>query len=368
MNRREFLEFVVASAVTQGQTADAPTIALLGQALVRYDLRKESPTSFERTRELLKGTSVVFTNFEAAIQTSPEVRAAHAGLIHNAEPAALDCLREMGVNLLALSSNHAADLGSEGIVATIHAAEQRGMVIAGTGADISEAVRPGILRTSHGTIAMVGFLSGGFPGDSAIAAPGRPGALHLKLQSDHTWEPSDRERILAAIRSAAGRADWVLAYHHNHEYDEKTKEKVPESQQQIARLCVDAGATLYVAHGFPGIRGVEIYKGYPLFHGMGNFIFQTRRVVYYAADTAAWQGVVVKCQLGKNVVSEIRVYPVSLRETRTLEEGQDAFFPAGAPRPAVGEQAQAILRTFRLLCEELGTQVTVRDAHALVSP
>ena len=191
--------------------------------------------------------------------------------------------------------------------------------------------------------------------------------FQLRARSDHTWEPSDRERVLSAVRSAAGQADWVLAYHHNHEYDEKIRQQVPDSQKQIAHLCVDAGATLYVAHGFPGIRAVEIYKGCPLFHGLGSFIFQTRRVVYYATDIAAWQSVVVKCQLGKNVATEIRVYPVTLRENQRREEGQGVLFPAGAPRPAIGEEAQVILGTFGRLCEEFGTHVTIRDTHAVVT-
>ena len=347
------------------QSPDTPTIALLGQALIRHDLRKESPASFERMREFLSGTPLVFTNFEAVVQTSFEVRAAKAGLIHNAEPDALDCLRALGVNLLALSSNHAADLGPAGITATIHEARQRGMVTAGTGSDLSEAARPGVLRTSQGTIAIVGFESGG---QIESAGPGRPGVLRLRARSDRTWEPSDRERILAALTSAAQQADWVLAYHHNHEYDEKTRQQVPESQQQIAHSCVDAGATLYVAHGFPGIRGIEVYKGYPLVHGLGSFIFETRRVVYYAADTDAWQSIVVKCQLGKNAVTHIRIYPLSLRENQRLEEGQGVLFPAGAPRPAVGDEAQRILGTFRRLSEQMGTHVNVRETYAEVEP
>jgi poly-gamma-glutamate capsule biosynthesis protein CapA/YwtB (metallophosphatase superfamily) len=241
------------------------------------------------------------------------------------------------------------------------------MVTAGTGTDISEAARPGILRTRHGTIAMVGFASGGLVDDSGIAGPNRPGVFQLKARSDRTWEPSDRERVLAAVRSATGQADWVLAYHHNHEYDQKIGQQVPDSQKQIARLCVDAGATFYVAHGFPGIRAVEFYKGHPLFHGLGNFIFQTRRVVYYATDKAAWQSVVVKFQLGKSVPAEIRVYPVSLSENQRREEGQGVLFPAGAPRPAIGEEAQMILGTFGHLCEELGTHVTTRDTYAVVT-
>src|SRR5262249_25387111 len=134
MSRREFIGALAASASVRSQSSDAnPTIALLGQALIRHDLRRESPESFERMREFLKGTTFVFTNFEAAVQTSLDIRAAKTGLIHNAEPDTLDCLREMGVNLLALASNHAPDLGARGLTATINEAKQRGMITAGTG-------------------------------------------------------------------------------------------------------------------------------------------------------------------------------------------------------------------------------------------
>jgi poly-gamma-glutamate synthesis protein (capsule biosynthesis protein) len=369
MSRREFIGALAASASVRSQSSDAnPTIALLGQALIRHDLRKESPESFERMREFLKGTPFVFTNFEAAVQTSLDIHAAKTGLIHNAEPDTLDCLREMGVNLLALASNHAPDLGARGLTATINEAKQRGMTTAGTGRDISEAATPGVLRTSHGTIAIVGFESGGQIDDLVESAgPGRPGVLRLRVRSDRAWEPSDRELILAAVKSAAEQADWVLAYHHNHEYDENTRQQVPENQQQIGRACVDAGATLYVAHGYPGIRGIEIYKGHPLCHGLGNFIFETRRVVYYAADADAWQSVAVKCQLGKKAVTAIQVYPLSLRENQQPESGRGVLFPAGAPRPAVGDEAHGILQTFLRLCEQIGTRVNVGDTYAQVN-
>jgi poly-gamma-glutamate synthesis protein (capsule biosynthesis protein) len=365
MNRRHFLTAVATSTIASEAAPDAPQISLLGQALIRHDLRKESPVSFERMKDLLSGSPTVFTNFEAAVQTSLDVRAASSGLVHNAEPDTLDCLRALGVNLLALSSNHAADLGPAGIMATIREAERKGMITAGTGSDIVAAARPGVLRTRQGTIAMVGFVSAQSMDDAAIAGPNRPGVLPLRARADRSWEPTDSELVLSAVRLASQQADWVLAYHHNHEYDEKNPQQVPRSQKDIARLCVDAGASLYVAHGYPGVRAIEFYKGHALFHGLGNFIFQTRRVVFYASDTAAWNSIVVKCALGKDAGKGIRVYPLSLRENQSREEGP--IFPAGAPRLALGEEAQVILRTFGRLCNEIGTQVRIGDTYALVT-
>jgi hypothetical protein len=58
---------------------------------------------------------------------------------------------------------------------------------------------------------------------------------------------------------------------------------------------------------------------------------------------------------------------VSLRESQRREEGQGVMFPAGAPRPALGEEAQVILGTFGRLSEELGTHVAIRDTYGVVT-
>lgn len=75
-------------------------------------------------------------------------------------PEALDALKTFGFNLLALSGNHAFDLKATGIRNTIHEADSRGIVHAGTGNNVSEAAAPGYLHTSNGTIALIASASG----------------------------------------------------------------------------------------------------------------------------------------------------------------------------------------------------------------
>ncbi len=41
----------------------------------------------------------------------------------------------------------------------------------------------------------------------------------------------------------------------------------------FAHRCVDAETRAFVGHGAPVLQAIEIYKGAPLFYGLGNFLF-----------------------------------------------------------------------------------------------
>ncbi len=42
---------------------------------------------------------------------------------------------------------------------------------------------------------------------------------------------------------------------------------------------IDAGADVFVGHGPHVLRGIEIYKGKPIFYSLSNFIFQNETVL-----------------------------------------------------------------------------------------
>jgi poly-gamma-glutamate synthesis protein (capsule biosynthesis protein) len=48
---------------------------------------------------------------------------------------------------------------------------------------------------------------------------------------------------------------------------------------EFAHAAIDAGADLFVASGPHVLRGIEIYKGKPIFYSLGNFIFENWLVV-----------------------------------------------------------------------------------------
>nr|WP_318528309.1 CapA family protein [Mesorhizobium sp. ZC-5] len=51
----------------------------------------------------------------------------------------------------------------------------------------------------------------------------------------------------------------------------------PDYQQSFARKMIDAGADAYVGHGPHLPRGIEIYKGRPIFYSLGNFFYDDLR-------------------------------------------------------------------------------------------
>ena len=47
---------------------------------------------------------------------------------------------------------------------------------------------------------------------------------------------------------------------------------------------VDASADLFVGHGPHALRGIEIYKGKPIFYSLGDFLFQNETVLRLPDD------------------------------------------------------------------------------------
>src|SRR5581483_7803186 len=141
----------------QNPSAASITITLAGQSMIRSDIRTTAPASIPVIQELLKG-DVVFTNFEGAVAEKGETVREGRGFL--APPEALDALKTFGVNLLALSGNHAFDLKVAGIRNTIRESDSRKIVHAGTGDTLAQAAAPGYLRTPKGTIALIASASG----------------------------------------------------------------------------------------------------------------------------------------------------------------------------------------------------------------
>ena len=53
----------------------------------------------------------------------------------------------------------------------------------------------------------------------------------------------------------------------------------------MTRACIDAGADVFAVHGSHYMAGVEIYKGKPIFYGLGDFFFQYHTFEALGADS-----------------------------------------------------------------------------------
>ncbi len=87
---------------------------------------------------------------------------------------------------------------------------------------------------------------------------------------------ADEQAILKSIRDAAKRSDIVLAALHTHEGLNENWYAVepPTFVEEFARKAIDAGATAVVGHGAHFARGVEMYKGCPIFYNLGSLLME----------------------------------------------------------------------------------------------
>jgi poly-gamma-glutamate capsule biosynthesis protein CapA/YwtB (metallophosphatase superfamily) len=333
---------------------------LVGQALIDYDIRHYRPDSFREMKEALRGGDILFTNLEVPIRTSESVKPVKTGdAAHGAPPAVLDVLKELGFNLLSLGNNHSWDFGAPGLLDTITESRNRGFAHAGTGRTLSEATAAAFLTTASTRVALVAMASGGLmPGSPA--GPNTPGINELKLDlTTERWDEQDQDRILASIRAAREKAPHVIAYQHHH-YWKDDMEETPPWLKEWARKCIDAGATVFVAHGVPILHGIEIYKGRPIFYSLGNFIFHSRLIGRWPPD--AWRSVIAELRFEDDELQRVTLTPIVLNEQGT--PGDQFNETRGAPRLASADEGAAILHRLTHISRALGTELTMSGQKA----
>jgi poly-gamma-glutamate capsule biosynthesis protein CapA/YwtB (metallophosphatase superfamily) len=206
-----------------------------------------------------------------------------------------------------------------------------------------------------------------------------------------TANKKDIDGIVRWIKVARGMAEVVLVSLHAHEQMPDNKEIPAEFIPVFAREVIDAGADLVVGHGPHLLRGLEIYKGKPIFYSLGNFIGQNELVpkmpadaydrfradpdltpgqVYqkrtnndtagFPADSRYWQSVAPVLSYDGSTLKKIEFLPVSLG----LGEARHR---RGRPRLAEGEEARSILDRFAALSKPYGTTIKVEGTTASVA-
>jgi poly-gamma-glutamate synthesis protein (capsule biosynthesis protein) len=163
---------------------------------------------------------------------------------------------------------------------------------------------------------------------------------------------------------------------------------------------VDAGADILVGTGPHQDRGIEIYKGRPIFYGLGDFILQNDTVLlepqehydhsglpwnstpadFYDARAGYkdvgfgkpgtptkgqsvtphnWQSGMHRVKFEGGKLREIRIYPVDVGYGKPR-------WQQGRPVLAEGEVAQEILERYQRLSKPFGTRVDIDDNVGIV--
>ncbi len=299
------------------------TLALTGDSIITRRLSVYSEPEFLKLVELIRAADAAFTNLEILFHDY-EAYPMHqsGGTYLRAEPFLAKELVWAGFDLVSRANNHAGDFGVLGMELTTKYVEMAGLVQAGVGRSLSEAREARFLETGKARLALISCAST-FP-DHARASksrddiPPRPGLNPLRFSTTYVvtadqlealrnileqWglnppkesnqltflrqrvikgdapeiktsvDPNDLAEITAVVRNASGLADLTIVSVHSHEAGKDRFSPAP-FLVEFAHAAIDAGADIVVNHGPHVLKGIEIYKGKPIFYSLGNFIFQ----------------------------------------------------------------------------------------------
>jgi poly-gamma-glutamate synthesis protein (capsule biosynthesis protein) len=199
----------------------------------------------------------------------------------------------------------------------------------------------------------------------------------------------DLEAIGRQIADARRQAPFVVVGMHCHE-GERTDSNSPTPADFIVEAThsfIDAGADVFVGHGPHMLRGIEIYKGKPIFYSLGNFMFMFETIAKlpsemyerhklpptatpadvidawsskeggqpngFHTDPAFWECVVPVCRFAADRrLQEVALHPVTLR----LEQGRGV---RGTPAFAAPEDGRRILAGLAESSAPLGTAIRI---------
>jgi len=252
------------------------------------DLGTESPAParfFDAVRDELRRADLVFGQLELTVSERgarvPQVR--HTGKAHASFPAVL---KDAGFDCLGWASNHSLDWGTEGFLDTVDALVDAGLVPLGVGRDLAEARRIRVLDADGVRVAVLAYCSI-LPQDY-WATDRRPGCAPLRafthyeqIEPDQPGTPArirsfphpdDLAGMEADVRAAREVADVVVVSMHWGLHF--IPAEIAEYQSIAGHAAVDAGADLVIGHHAHILKGIEVYRGTPIFYGIGNFVLE----------------------------------------------------------------------------------------------
>lgn len=373
-----------------------------------------------------------------------------------------DDFRWAGVDMLSLAHNHSFDWGPSGILSTIGHCRRNGITHAGTGRDLEEARQPAYHETRKGRAALISVSTGNknneWAGQPKATMRGRPGVNPLRVKLTHQVDaeaaaqlrrivdklrigyhrfdavegeirlqfpeqasnrnvplftegkefkvisqchPKDLEGNLRSVDEAAQLSDMVLVSHHFAVADGARGDEPPAYVVEFAHACIDAGADMYIGHGWHRTLGIEIYKGKPIFYGLGNFFAQSEFNGRVPADsyeswghdpdrmpmhnpaaeplhpgltgTTWWSTVLYELVMEDHKVKEIRLHPVNLGRnpavsgeiTRPVGSGSHTKTD-GRPYMADAAAGKVILSRMQQMSAALGTTVEIESNVGII--
>ena len=194
-------------------------------------------------------------NFECPVTKGNETPILKNGPSLCCSTRGVEALKWAGFDCVTLANNHFLDYGEDGVNNTVQACNGLLIDVVGGGVNLQKAADVLYKHIGGKTLAVINCCENEF----SIATKNTGGA-----------NPLNPIQQFYAITEARKIADYVMVIvHGGHEMYQLPSPRM----QELYRFFINVGADVVINHHQHCFSGYEIYKGKPIFYGLGNFCF-----------------------------------------------------------------------------------------------
>ena len=244
---------------------------------------------FSLVENALGAADIVFSNLECCLYRPAGGHSVEQEGFYADPSVAGEALKSAGIHAVGVANN--VNYGEAAITGSIARLDEIGIAHTGAGANSVAARAPVILERDGVGFGFLQRSSVYWPtnheaGDNTagIAVIRGHTAYHVPLHGSRppanrpgippeivTWaDPAYLKPLEEDIADLGRRADAVIASFHWGLHEE-----VLHYMTEIAHRAIDAGAGMVIGHGPHFSLPIEVYKGKPIFYGLGSFSFHT---------------------------------------------------------------------------------------------
>ena len=214
--------------------------------------------------DIMRGVDIMMANneFPYSYRGSPTPNKTYT---FRADPADVQIMKDMGVDIVSLANNHAYDYGPDALIDTVDTLNDAKLPFVGAGKNMEEAKKPAYFHV-NGHI--VSFVSA-----TQIERYSNPDTKEATEDSPGVLRTLDPAKAVAAIEEAAANSDFTIMYVH---WGSESTDLVEQSQRDLAKAYVEAGADLIIGDHSHCLQGIDYVEGVPVFYSLGNYWFNSR--------------------------------------------------------------------------------------------
>ena len=214
--------------------------------------------------DIMRGVDIMMANneFPYSYRGTPTPNKTYT---FRADPKDVVLMNQLGVDIVSLANNHAYDYGPDALLDTLDTLTGAKIAYVGAGKNFDEASHPAYFHINGKVISYVSATQ--------IERYGNPDTKEATSDSPGVLRTLDPAKTVASIKEAEENSDFTVVYVH---WGSESTDLVEQSQRDLAKAYVDAGADLVIGDHSHCLQGIDYVGGVPVFYSLGNYWFNSK--------------------------------------------------------------------------------------------